>query len=55
MNFWRETEKLCFLLVTVILPEAHLSVCKLLHQFYSSQMSEEFLEKLGLELNFVST
>jgi len=25
-----------FLLATVILPEAHLSVCKLLHQFYSS-------------------
>ena len=33
---WRENETIIFLLATVILPEAHLSVCKLLHQFYSS-------------------
>ena len=32
---WRENETIIFLFATVILSEANLSVCKLLHQFYS--------------------
>ena len=52
MNFDRPTsiiafggkmKQLFFLLATVILPEAHLSVCKLLHQFYSNYALVKFV------------
>ena len=36
MNFWRETEKLCFLLATWILPETQENGCKIHSLFYSS-------------------
>ena len=37
MNFWRETEKLCFLLATWISTETQKNGCKIHSQFYSNR------------------